>query len=216
MKINALVRNETGKGASRRIRHLKQIPGVVYGVGEKPKNVTLNVNEITHLLENEDAYTSVLDLVIDKKKEPVIIKDLQRHPIKNRIIHVDLLRINLKQTIVTNVPIHFVGEEKNSDLRTGAVLNKIVVSIEISCLPADLPHSIDVDISELKIGDHISLANIVAPKGVTITALTHGETDYQEQSIVTIQEAKKIEEEEEETEATEEPTDEKEDKEPQN
>jgi len=107
--------------------------------------------------------------VIDKKIEPVIVKDLQRHPAKNCITHVDLLRINLKKALVTSIPLHYLGEDDNEAMRLGAILNQFVTSIEVSCLPADLPNGIDVDISGLAIGDHISLTGLNIPEGVTIT-----------------------------------------------
>ncbi len=199
MIINAQVRNEQGKGASRRARHAKKIPAIVYGSNKAPSTITLNVHEITHLLENEAAFTSVLDLVIDKKTEPVIIKDLQRHRTKNTITHIDLLRINRKKTIVTNIPLHFIGEDDNEAIRLGAVLNKFITGVEISCLPADLPNGIDVDISNLSLGEHISLTGLRVPKGVSLTALTHGDIEAHDQSVVAVQEARKMAEIEDET-----------------
>lgn len=197
--INALTRDDQGKGASRRLRLQEQVPAIVYGAGKTPEAISFNIHEITHLLENEEAFTSVLDLTIGKKTQPVIVKDLQRHPAKQTIAHVDLLRINLKQTIVTNIPLHFVGENDNQAMRLGAILNRFVTSIEISCLPANLPNGIEVDISALEIGDHISLTELNIPDGVTITALTHGDIEAHDQSVVAVQEAKMMAEIEEET-----------------
>ena len=198
MTINATSRDDQGKGASRRLRREEKVPAIIYGAGKAPSAVTLNIHEITHLLENEEAYTSVLDLSVDKKVEPVIVKDLQRHPAKNHITHVDFLRINMKQSIVTSVPLHFIGEEDNAAMRVGAILNQFVTSVEISCLPADLPNGIDVDISNLAIGDHISLTGLDLPKGVTLTALSHDDVEAHDQSVVAIQEAKVMAEEPEE------------------
>lgn len=195
--INAIMRDDQGKGASRRLRRQEKIPAIVYGAGKNPEALSLDLHAITHLLENEEAFTSVLDLMIDKKTQPVIIKDLQRNQAKNTITHVDLLRINLKQAIVTNVPLHFVGEENNEAMRLGAILNQFVTSIEISCLPADLPNSIDVDISALEIGEHISLTGLNIPDGVTIIALTHGDIEAHDQSVAAVQEAKMMAEIEE-------------------
>jgi large subunit ribosomal protein L25 len=112
--INATMREDQGKGASRRLRHNEQIPAIIYGAGKEPNTITLNLHEITHLLENEESYTSILDLTIDKKAQPVIIKDLQRHPAKNLVTHVDFLRINMNKEIVTNIPLHFMGEEAST------------------------------------------------------------------------------------------------------
>ena len=120
----------------------------------------------------------------------MIIKDLQRHPAKSIVTHVDFLRINLKQALVTNIPLHFIGADENEGIRLGAILNQFVTSVEVSCLPANLPTSIDVDITNLELGDHISLTGLDMPKGVTLTALTHGDIEAHDQSVVAVQEAK--------------------------
>ncbi len=190
LTIDATVREDQGKGASRRLRHAEQIPAIIYGAGKAPTNITLSIHKITHLLENEASYTSVLDLMVGKKKEAVIIKDLQRHPAKSIVTHVDFLRINLKQALVTNIPLHFIGADENEGIRLGAILNQFVTSVEVSCLPANLPTSIDVDITSLELGDHISLTGLDMPKGVTLTALTHGDIEAHDQSVVAVQEAK--------------------------
>ena len=198
MTINATARDDQGKGASRRLRREEKVPGIVYGAGKAPSTISLNIHEITHLLENDDAYTSVLDLSIDKKVEPVIVKDLQRHPAKNTVTHVDLLRINMKQAIVTSIPLNFTGSDDNEAIRLGAILNQFITSVEVSCLPADMPNGIDVDISGLAMGDHISLTGLVMPEGVTLTALTHGDIEAHDQSVVAVQEPKLMAEEVEE------------------
>ena len=198
MIINATTRDDQGKGASRRLRREEKIPAIVYGAGKEPSAISLNIHEITHLLENDDAYTSVLDLSIDKKVEPVIIKDLQRHPAKNTVTHVDLLRINMKQAIVTSIPLNFTGSDDNEALRLGAILNQFINAVEVSCLPADMPNGIEVDISNLALGDHISLTGVNMPEGVTLTALTHGDIEAHDQSVVAVQEAKVMAEIEEE------------------
>lgn len=190
LTINATVREDQGKGASRRLRHAEKVPAIIYGAGKTPTNITLDVHEITHLLENEESYTSVLDLMVDKKKEAVIIKDLQRHPAKNIVTHVDFLRIDMNQTLVTSIPLHFIGTDDNESVRLGAIVNQFVTSVEVSCLPADLPTAIDVNITDLEMGGHISLTGLDMPKGVTLTALTHGDIDAHDQSVVAIQEAK--------------------------
>ena len=192
LTINATKREDQGKGASRRLRRAEQVPAIIYGAGKAPSNITLGIHEITHLLEKEESYNSVLDLMVGKKKEAVIIKDLQRHPAKNIVTHVDFLRVNLKQSLVTNVPLHFLGSDENESIRLGAILNQFVTSVEVSCLPADLPTSIDVDITNLALGDHISLTGLEMPKGVTLTALTHGDIEAHDQSVVAVQEAKKM------------------------
>lgn len=188
--INATMRKDQGKGASRRLRHQEKVPAIIYGAGKTPSKITLNLHEITNLLENEKVFTSILELVVDKKIQPVIIKDLQRHPYKNLAMHVDFLRVNMKKAIVTSIPLHFIGEEENEAMRLGAILNQFITTIEVSCLPADLPNAIEVNISNLALGDHISLTEISMPKGVTVTALTHDDIQAHDQNVVAIQEAR--------------------------
>jgi large subunit ribosomal protein L25 len=195
--VNATSRDDQGKGASRRLRREEKVPGIVYGGKDTPVALTLNIHELTHLLDNEDSFTSVLDLMIGKAKESVVIKDLQRHPAKNIITHIDFLRVDAKHAIVTATPIHLLGEEDNEALRVGAMLNQFVVTVEISCLPKDLPHGIDVDVSGLAIGDHISLTGLKLPDGVVITALQHGDIEAHDQTVVSVAEARIIEEIEE-------------------
>ena len=195
--VNAEVREVQGKGASRRLRKEEKVPSIVYGGSKAPLMISLNIHEITHLLENEDTFTSVLDLVVDKSKESVVIKDLQRLPGKNSITHVDFLRIDEKHALITTTPLHFLGIEDNEELRIGNMLNQFVVSIEISCLPKDLPHGIDVDISGLKLGDHLTLTDLVLPEGVVITSLQHEDVEAHDQTVCSVTEPKLIIEEEE-------------------
>ena len=196
--VNASEREDQGKGASRRLRKEEKVPSIIYGGKSGPLMITLSIHEITHLLENENTFTSVLDLVMGESKESVVLKDIQRHPSKNTITHVDFLRVDAKQTLVTTTPLHFVGTEENEALRLGNMLNQFVVSVEISCLPKDLPHGIDVDVTNLEVGDHLSLTDLVLPEGVIITSLQHEDIEAHDQTVCSVSEPKIIEEEEEE------------------
>ena len=195
--VNATEREDQGKGASRRLRKEEKVPSIIYGGKKNPLMVTLSIHEITHLLEDENTFTSVLDLVVGKSTESVVLKDIQRHPAKNTITHVDFLRVDAKQTLVTTTPLHFVGMEENEALRLGNMLNQFVVSVEISCLPKDLPHGIDVDVTNLAVGDHLSLTDLILPEGVTINALQHEDVEAHDQTVCSVSEPKVIEEEEE-------------------
>ena len=195
--VNATEREDQGKGASRRLRKEEKVPSIIYGGKKEPLMVTLSIHEITHLLEDENTFTSVLDLVVGKSTDSVVLKDIQRHPAKNTITHVDFLRVDAKQTLVTTTPLHFVGMEENEALRLGNMLNQFVVSIEISCLPKDLPHGIDVDVSSLEVGDHLSLTDLVLPEGVVINALQHEDVEAHDQTVCSVSEPKVVEEEEE-------------------
>jgi large subunit ribosomal protein L25 len=196
--VNALVREDQGKGASRRLRKEEKVPSIIYGGTKKPLMISLNIHEITHLLEDENTFTSVLDLVVGKSKDSVVIKDIQRHPAKNTVFHVDFLRVDAKHALITTTPLHYIGMEENEALKLGNMLNQFVVSIEISCLPQDLPHGINVDVTNLELGEHLTLTDLILPEGVIITSLQHEDVEAHDQTICSVSEPKIIEEEEEE------------------
>ena len=196
--VNALVREDQGKGASRRLRKEEKVPSIIYGGTKEPLMISLNIHEITHLLEDENTFTSVLDLVVGKSKDSVVIKDIQRHPAKNTVFHVDFLRVDAKHALITTTPLHFIGMEENEAIRLGNMLNQFVVSIEISCLPQDLPHGINVDVTNLELGEHLTLTDLILPEGVIITSLQHEDVEAHDQTICSVSEPKIIEEEEEE------------------
>ena len=198
--VNALVREDQGKGASRRLRKEEKVPSIIYGGTKEPLMISLNIHEITHLLEDENTFTSVLDLVVGKSKDSVVIKDIQRHPAKNTVFHVDFLRVDAKHALITTTPLHYIGMEENEALRLGNMLNQFVVSIEISCLPQDLPHGINVDVTNLELGEHLTLTDLILPEGVIITSLQHEDIEAHDQTICSVSEPKLIVEEEEEEE----------------
>jgi len=198
--VNALVREDQGKGASRRLRKEEKVPSIIYGGTKEPLMISLNIHEITHLLEDENTFTSVLDLVVGKSKDSVVIKDIQRHPAKNTVFHVDFLRVDAKHALITTTPLHYIGMEENEALKLGNMLNQFVVSIEISCLPQDLPHGINVDVTNLELGEHLTLTDLILPEGVIITSLQHEDVEAHDQTICSVSEPKIIEEEEEEEE----------------
>ena len=201
--VNALVREDQGKGASRRLRKEEKVPSIIYGGTKEPLMISLNIHEITHLLEDENTFTSVLDLVVGKSKDSVVIKDIQRHPAKNTVFHVDFLRVDAKHALVTTTPLHFIGMEENEAIRLGNMLNQFVVSIEISCLPQDLPHGINVDVTNLELGEHLTLTDLILPEGVIITSLQHEDIEAHDQTVCSVSEPKLIAEEEEEEEEEE-------------
>ena len=197
------MREDQGKGASRRLRKEEKVPSIVYGGTKEPLMISLNIHEITHLLEDENTFTSVLDLVVGKSKDSVVIKDIQRHPAKNTVFHVDFLRVDAKHALITTTPLHFIGVEENEAIRLGNMLNQFVVSIEISCLPQDLPHGINVDVTSLELGEHLTLTDLILPEGVIITSLQHEDIEAHDQTVCSVSEPKLIAEEEEEEEEEE-------------
>jgi len=174
--INATARSDQGKGASRRLRHANKVPGIVYGASFEPASITIEHNELMHMLEHESFYTSILDLDIDGKKEQVVLRDLQRHHFKPRIMHLDLQRISAKEKISMRIPLHFVGGEISPAVKlSGALISHLEVDVEVRCLPKDLPEFIEVDLSKIEVNQTVNLSDLKLSENVEITALSHDE-----------------------------------------
>ena len=174
-EIDAEVRADVGKGASRRLRHADKVPAVVYGAGEAAISLTLDHNKTLNALSHESFYSRILTLKVGSKSEKVILKAVQRNPAKPRVNHVDFLRVRADQKLHMNIPLHFLGGEETPGTKEGGVINHIISDVEISCLPADLPEYIAVDLSNLGLDESIHLSQLQLPKGVEIVALAHGE-----------------------------------------
>jgi len=175
-ELNCEIRKDMGKGASRRLRRLKNaIPAVLYGGGQDTLSLTIQHKDIARATENEAFFAHIITLNIGKEKQQAVIKDLQRHPARPIILHADFQRVMENVAITVNVPIHFINEDtcKGVKLGGGNIL-KSLNEIEISCLPKDLPEFIEVDMLNLEIGDSIHLSDIKLPAGVTSVALSHG------------------------------------------
>ncbi|MBQ0724435.1 MAG: 50S ribosomal protein L25/general stress protein Ctc [Cycloclasticus sp.] len=173
-ELAASIREDLGKGATRRLRRQNLVPAVIYGAGAEPVSITLTHNQLLHSTENEAFFSHILSMDLDGKKEKVIIKALQRHPSKQLLMHADFLRVSMKEKLKVHVPLHFIGEEIAPGVKQGGVVTHDMVDLEIECLPKDLPEYIEVDISSLEIGDSLHLSNIVVPKGLQIMALSQG------------------------------------------
>ena len=200
--VKAQSRTDTGKGASRRLRHAGLVPGIVYGAHQDPEMVSLVHSDLVQHLDHEAFYSHILTLKIDGKSEQVIIKDLQRHPGKPFVMHADFLRVSAKEKLRTQVPLHFVGEEAAPGVKAGGVVSRLVTEAEVSCLPGDLPEFIEVDISGLEMGGAVMLSELVLPKGVELPALAQDEPqDMQVVSIHAPQTGADEEEEDSEEEA---------------
>ena len=184
LTINAEARSDMGKGASRRLRHAGLVPGIIYGADKEPEMITVNHNELIHALEDEAFYSSILTVNVGGDSQKVVLKDLQRHPARPFIMHMDLLRISQKTAIKMQVPLHFINQETAPGVKAGGTASHNMTEVEISCLPADLPEYIEVDCNGLEIGDSIHLSELNLPKGVEIPALALGE-DH-DSSVITI------------------------------
>ena len=174
--LNAETRTDLGKGASRRLRRLEnKVLGIVFGGTKKPTPITLAMNELVKITQSEAFFTSLLSLNIDGKAEQVVIKDMQRHPAKETIMHVDFMRISAKTKITMHIPLHFINEEECEGVKQeGGVITHALNDIEISCLPKDLPEYIEVDMLAIKAGGNVHISDISLPKGVESVALVHG------------------------------------------
>ena len=173
--IKATGRSDKGKGASRRLRHAAAIPAIVYGGNAEPKQIQLEHEKIWLASQNEWFYSSILSLDIDGSVESVLLRDMQRHPFKQQIMHLDFQRVNENETLRTAVPLHFLNEDKSPAGKSAEVvvtheLNEVVVE----CLPKDLPEFIEIDLADLAIGAVVHLSDIKLPAGVVIPELKLG------------------------------------------
>jgi large subunit ribosomal protein L25 len=178
-------REDTGKGASRRLRHKGKVPAIIYGAGRPPRMLTFDQNKVLKQLESEAFYSSVLNVKVGNKSQAAIIKDIQRHPAKLQIIHLDLQRIVADEPIRMNVPIHFIGEDIAVGVKlSGGSVSHLKSDVEVVCLPKDLPEYLEVDISALELDQMLNLSDIKLPAGVEIPELAQG--PEHDQGIVSI------------------------------
>ena len=174
-KITATSRKDEGKGASRRLRHAGQVPAIVYGGHADPVSIQLEHERTWLISQSEWFYASILDLEIDGKSEKVLLRDMQRHPYKQRIMHMDFQRVSANEAIRVSVPLHFLNVDKSPAGKTaGVVVMHELTQIEVSCLPGDLPEFIDIDLSNLQAGDTMHLSQVQLPKGVEVPELRLG------------------------------------------
>ena len=171
--IIAELREDVGKGASRRLRRQGKVPAVIYGGQRDPVALTLDQKALLHASENEAFYASVLEIKVgEDRTQQAIVRDMHRHPHRPIIMHVDFMRVSAKEAIRMSVPVHFIGEEESpAGKASGVVIQHQMTEIEISALPKDLPEFISVDLSNMDAGDAVMLSEIVLPEGVEIIAL---------------------------------------------
>ena len=173
--IKATSRNVEGKGASRRLRHAASIPAIVYGGKAEPMPIQLEHEKIWLASQHEWFYASILDLDIDGKVEQVLLRDMQRHPYRQLIMHLDFQRVDAKQAIRVAVPLHFLNEDKSpAGKAADVVVTHELNEVQISCLPKDLPEFIEVDLADLTLGQTIHLSELKLPKGVEVPELKLG------------------------------------------
>ncbi len=174
--LNAEVRSDLGKGASRRLRrNVAMVPAVIYGGDKAPQSISLLAKELAKLLENDAAYSHVLNLNVAGSNESVIIKALQRHPAKGFVLHADFVRVVAGQKLTAHVPLHFINQETSVGVKQqGGEASHVLVEVEVACLPKDLPEFIEVDMANVEVGQIVHLSGLKLPQGVELVALAHG------------------------------------------
>jgi len=174
-KITATGRSDEGKGASRRLRHAAQIPAIVYGGHADPKSIQLEHEKTWQASQNEWFYSSILSLELDGTVEKVLLRDMQRHPYRQQIMHLDFQRISENEAIRVAVPLHFLNEDTSpAGKATDVAVTHDLTEVVISCLPKDLPEYLEIDLGELKVGDTVHLSQIKLPEGVEVPELKLG------------------------------------------
>lgn len=185
-ELTAEKREDVGKGASRRLRRAGKVPGIIYGTDKDATMITLDQNDIMHHLDHEAFYSHILELNVGNEKESVVLKDLQRHPFKRLLMHIDFLRVKADEKITMRVPLHFINEDKCIGIkRDGGAINHLMSDLEIQCLPKDLPEYIEVDMLNIGIGETVHVKELTMPEGVEVYALAHGGGD-EEIGIATV------------------------------
>ncbi len=166
-ELGARPRADTGTGASRRLRKSGRLPGIIYGAQQQAQLISLVHDEVLHQLEHEAFYSHILSLTVGDKTERVVLKDLQRHPYKPSLIHIDFLRIKEDEKLTMRVPLHFSNEAKSVGVKSGGgMVSHIMTELEVSCLPKDLPEFIEVDLLEVDVGETVQLGDLTLPDGV--------------------------------------------------
>ena len=192
----AETRSEQGKRASRRLRRTGKVPAVIYGAGKEPALLSLDHNELVNQLKSEAFFSSILTVKTGSNEDQAIIKDLQRHPSKPYILHMDLQRVSATEAIRVHVPLHFMNEEKCPGVKEGGVITHNMTEVEVSCLPKDLPEYIELDLGELLLDHTVHMSDLKLPAGVELVELMHGEGH--DQPVVGIHMPRGAKEEEEE------------------
>ena len=189
VNLNAVDRESEGKSTSRKLRREGSVPAVIYGGDQDPIRISILEKDISKASEIPGFATQILNITLDGKEQNVIVKELQRHPATQRVLHADLQRVNPDTKISISVPVRFLGEDTCIGVKIhGGAISRLINDIDITCLASNLPEYIEVDISELDVGDSIFLSSLSLPEGVEIPSLALGED--RDQAVVSITEAK--------------------------
>lgn len=171
MKVVAFERNLQGTGASRRLRNSGKTPGIIYGAAAQPQLIELDHNALWHALKKEAFHSSILDLEVAGQSQRVLLRDVQYHPFRQLVLHVDFQRVDPNKKLHTKVPVHFMNQETNPAVKLGgAIISHVVTEVEIECLPADLPEFVELDLAKIEAGHTLHAKDITLPKGVSLVA----------------------------------------------
>lgn len=174
--LSAEARSEQGKGASRRLRKTGGVPAVIYGGNIEPQSITLKQNELTRNLQDEAFYSQIMTINYGDTQEMAVLRDLQRHPAKPVVLHVDLQRVRDDEELHVLIPLHYLNEESAPGVKMeGGRVNHIINEVEVACLPKDLPQYLEVDMGTANKGDIVHLTDIKLPEGVSLPTLALGE-----------------------------------------
>ena len=174
IEFKATKRVDQGTGASRRLRRAGQLPGIIYGAQKDAEAITLDHNELYHLLRKEAFHSSILSIVVDGQKETVILRDTQWHPYKQQVLHIDFQRVSASEKLHMKVPLHFVNGEASPAVKLGGqMISHVMTEIDVACLPKDLPEFIEVDLGNIENDQSLHISDITLPQGVEI--VHHGD-----------------------------------------
>ena len=193
--LNAITRSDIGKGASRRLRREQNlIPAIVYGAGKPATSLSVDHNKVIKFLECESVYSSILTITVDEAPEQVVLKALQRHPYKPKILHMDFMRIDPNAKLHMHVPLHFTHAELSPGIKDGGIASHSMTDVEVICLPKHLPEFLEVNIGHLELDGNMHLSEIALPEGVELSLFSHG-ADNQNPVVVSIHKPRALVEE---------------------
>lgn len=174
--LHAKKREEQGKGASRRLRKEGLVPAIIYGAGKEPTMIALQHSKLLRYEQEESFFSSILKVEIDGgAEENVLLRDYQRDPVKPKVLHVDLLRVNMSEKIHTTVPLHFTNDDVCAGAKEGGIMQRLIAEVDIVCMPSNLPEYIEVDVIDLEVGESLHLSDIKVPEGVELMDMIHME-----------------------------------------
>ena len=188
-ELNAEKRDVKGKGASRRLRRDGKVPAVMYGAGKEAVSLTLDHNTLYHQVKNEAFYSSILNVKVGSETEQAVLRDIQMHPFKPRIAHLDLLRVSATELLHIKVPLHFINQDTAPGVKQqGGIVSHLMTDVDIICLPKDLPEYLTVDMGNLSLNESVHLSDIPLPEGVQFTQLSRGGDDLAVAAITAVRE----------------------------